>query len=58
MKIYDCFIFFNEIEMLKIRFNYLNDIVDYFVIVEANTTFQEIKRIIFFNNILMNSLIS
>lgn len=40
MKIYDTFTFFNEIELLDIRLNILNDVVDYFVIVEANKTFQ------------------
>lgn len=37
--IIDCFTFFNEIEMLEARLEYLNDVVDYFVIVESNTTF-------------------
>lgn len=36
--IYDCFTFFNEIELLKIRMNILNDVVDKFVIVEADKT--------------------
>lgn len=38
-KVYDCFLFFNEIDVLKIRLNELNDLVDYFVIVESKTTF-------------------
>ncbi len=38
-KIYDCFTFFNEIEILKFRIKYLKDVVDYFVIVEGNKTF-------------------
>lgn len=38
MKIYDCFTFFNEKEILKFRLQYLKDVVDYFVIVEADTT--------------------
>jgi beta-1,4-mannosyl-glycoprotein beta-1,4-N-acetylglucosaminyltransferase len=38
MKIYDCFTFFNELEVLEIRLNILNDYVDYFVIVEATKT--------------------
>lgn len=37
-KIYDCFIFFNELDILEIRLNVLNDIVDKFVIVEAAKT--------------------
>jgi beta-1,4-mannosyl-glycoprotein beta-1,4-N-acetylglucosaminyltransferase len=36
MKIYDCFTFFNELELLELRLMTLNDIVDYFVIVEAD----------------------
>lgn len=39
MKVIDSFIFFNEVEMLKFRLNYLNEIVDYFVICECNCTF-------------------
>jgi len=34
----DCFPFFNELDLLEVRLNELNDIVDYFVIVEANKT--------------------
>ena len=40
MKVYDCFTFFNEIDLLEIRLNELNDVVDYFVIVEGTQTFQ------------------
>jgi hypothetical protein len=36
MKVYDCFTFFNELELLEIRLHELNDVVDYFVIAEAN----------------------
>ena len=38
-KIIDAFIFFNEIELLKVRLQYLGDQIDYFVIVEANIDF-------------------
>ena len=38
-KIYDCFTFFNENELLELRFMTLYDTVDYFVIVEAGQTF-------------------
>ena len=38
--IYDCFNFFNELDLLEIRLNVLNDVVDRFVIVEANRTHQ------------------
>lgn len=36
MKIYDCFTFYNEFELLELRLKSLWDIADYFVIVEAN----------------------
>lgn len=39
MKIYDCFTYFNEEEILKIRLNELNNYVDFFVIIEGNKTF-------------------
>jgi beta-1,4-mannosyl-glycoprotein beta-1,4-N-acetylglucosaminyltransferase len=37
-KVYDCFIFFNELDLLEIRLNILNAVVDRFVIVEADKT--------------------
>jgi beta-1,4-mannosyl-glycoprotein beta-1,4-N-acetylglucosaminyltransferase len=39
-KIYDCFTFFNEMELLEIRLNELDEAVDYFVLVEMDETFQ------------------
>jgi beta-1,4-mannosyl-glycoprotein beta-1,4-N-acetylglucosaminyltransferase len=36
--IYDCFIFFNELDLLEVRLNILNDVVDRFVLVEATKT--------------------
>ena len=38
MKIIDCFMFYNELEMLKIRLEELYDVVDAFVLVEATKT--------------------
>lgn len=38
MKIYDCFQFFNELDLLEIRLELLYDSVDYFVISESNKT--------------------
>ncbi len=38
--VYDCFIFFNELDLLEIRLNELNGVVDKFVLVEADRTFQ------------------
>jgi len=39
IKIYDCFLFFNENDILEIRLNELSEVVDYFVIVESQHTF-------------------
>ena len=39
MKIIDGFIFYNELELLSYRLKVLNDLVDYFVIVESTHTF-------------------
>lgn len=38
MKIYDCFTFFNELELLELRLESYYDIVDRFVIVESDKT--------------------
>ena len=38
MKIFDCFTYLNEDLILDIRFNILNQYVDYFIIIEANKT--------------------
>lgn len=38
VKVFDCFPFFNELDLLEVRMSYLYDVVDYFVIVEADTT--------------------
>lgn len=40
MAIYDCFTFYNEYELLLWRLKILWDVVDTFVIVEGNSTFQ------------------
>ena len=39
MKLFDCFIFYNEIDQLRLRMRYLEDKVDAFLVVEANQTF-------------------
>ena len=36
MKIYDCFMYFDEEVVVDVRLNTLNKFVDYFVIVEAD----------------------
>lgn len=38
--IYDCFTFFNELDLLEIRLNVLDSVVDRFVVVEATQTHQ------------------
>jgi beta-1,4-mannosyl-glycoprotein beta-1,4-N-acetylglucosaminyltransferase len=51
MKIIDCFIFYNELDLLTYRLNVLNDIVDYFVLVESTHTFiGKEKELIFEKN--------
>jgi beta-1,4-mannosyl-glycoprotein beta-1,4-N-acetylglucosaminyltransferase len=49
--IFDCFIFYNEIKMLKFRLAELFDFVDYFIIIEANETFSGIKKQNYFSQI-------
>ncbi len=39
-KIYDCFLFYNEFELLEVRLNELSDHVDKFVLVESCETFR------------------
>lgn len=38
MKLYDCFVFHNEFDLLEIRLREMEDFVDHFVLVEANQT--------------------
>jgi len=35
MKVFDCFMYYNEDTILDVRLNYLNKFVDYFIIVES-----------------------
>ena len=44
MKIFDCFMYFDEEIVLDIRLNMLNPVVDYFVIVESKFTHKGDKR--------------
>ncbi|NQU73263.1 MAG: hypothetical protein HQ547_00945, partial [Candidatus Omnitrophica bacterium] len=46
--IYDCFVFFNEIDLLKIRLEELKDSVDKFVLVEAAKTFAKREKPLYF----------
>jgi beta-1,4-mannosyl-glycoprotein beta-1,4-N-acetylglucosaminyltransferase len=38
MRVFDSFIFFNELDLLELRLNILNDVVDYFVLTESPFT--------------------
>lgn len=49
MKIYDSFLFFNELDLLDVRLNYLDDVVDYFVIVESIVTFSGKSKPLYFD---------
>ncbi len=51
MKIFDCFTYFNEQDMLRIRLEELGDVVDYFVVVEASQTFTGISKPFYFDNL-------
>ena len=49
MKIFDCFMFFDEEQILDLRLNVLNEIVDFFVIVESIYNHKGEKRELCFN---------
>lgn len=46
--VYDCFQFFNELDILKLRLHVMNDIVDKFVISESTVTFSGDKKPLYF----------
>ena len=49
--VYDCIPFFNELDILKLRLNILNPLVDKFIIEEATVTFSgEPKELCFQKN--------
>jgi beta-1,4-mannosyl-glycoprotein beta-1,4-N-acetylglucosaminyltransferase len=51
MKIVDCFIFYNELDLLNYRLHILNEVVDYFVLVESTHTHSgKEKELIYQNN--------
>ena len=49
MKIFDCFMFYDEKVLLDIRLNILNEFVDYFVIVESRYFHNGLERNLNFN---------
>ena len=46
--VYDCFQFFNELDILKLRMHVLSDVVDKFVISESTVTFSGDKKPLYF----------
>ena len=46
--IYDCFSFFNELDLLEMRLNILDPYVDFFVIIEAPWTFSGIAKPLYY----------
>lgn len=48
-RIYDAFIFYNELDLLELRLEELNDVVDYFVLVEATKTFRNNDKPLYFS---------
>ena len=50
MKIYDCFMYFDEEIVLDLRLNTLHEYVDYFVIVESKFTHRGDQRELKFNH--------
>ena len=50
MKIFDCFMYFDEELILDVRLNTLNEFVDYFVIVESRFTHSGEERNLQFNH--------
>ena len=49
MKIFDCFMYFDEEMILDLRLNILDKFVDYFIIVESSFTHRGDKRSLKFN---------
>jgi beta-1,4-mannosyl-glycoprotein beta-1,4-N-acetylglucosaminyltransferase len=56
MKVYDCLMFMNEAELLEIRLNELQDVVDKFIIVQAEETHTGNKKpvVTFFGDKICN----
>jgi len=50
MRIFDCFMYFDEEIVLDLRLNTLNEYVDYFVIVESSFTHKGEKRKLMFDH--------
>jgi len=50
MKIIDCFIFYNELNMLLYRLDILNEFVDFFILVEAKYTHSGKEKTLYYND--------
>jgi len=48
MKVYDCIIFNDELDLLELRLNVLNDVVDFFVLVEGELSWQSNEKVLMF----------
>ena len=48
MKIVDTFIFYNELELLRIRLDMLYDVVDHFILVEGDETFKGVSKLLYY----------
>jgi len=47
-KVFDCFTFFNELDILEIRLNTLDPLIDYFVINESPSTFNGVLKPLYY----------
>src|SRR5437764_14134634 len=47
-RVIDCFLFYNELELLELRLHELEGVVDWFVLVEAGQTFTGKPKELFF----------
>ena len=50
MKIVDCFIFYNELDMLQYRLDTIFNCVDYFIIVESRYTHSGKEKTLYYND--------
>lgn len=48
--IYDCFTFFNELDVLELRLNILDEVIDKFVLVEATRTHSNHEKPLYFRD--------
>jgi len=46
--VYDCFTFFNELDLLELRLHELSHVVDHFVLVEATHTHSNQPKLLYF----------